>query len=316
MTPGGGPRAAYALVDWGTTHLRIWLTDRAGTMLGERISAEGMGKLSPHEFPAVLERQLEALSASPGLPSVICGMAGSRQGWREAAYAETPVALSALPARAIGFQSGARPVRILPGVARREPVRPDVMRGEETQLIGLGIDSGAACLPGTHSKWVRIDKGRITDFATVMTGEMFALLSHHSILRHAILANDGTVPVVRPDDAEFLAGVAAGLDGHGTLVRLFSIRAGSLLNGRGSAQSAAWLSGLLIGSEIAEAGRLIDAGREGVHIIGSGALSALYRAAVQAAGRPCHVHDGGALVRAGLLTAANRLFGAETQAAE
>jgi 2-dehydro-3-deoxygalactonokinase len=317
MNAAAVPRAAYGLADWGTTHLRVWLTDRAGTLLGERISADGMGVLSPDQFSGVLERHMEALGAPAGLPVVICGMAGSRQGWREAAYAETPVALPALAKQATAFQSAGRPVRIMPGVARRDVKRPDVMRGEETQLLGLGVDDGVACLPGTHSKWVRIEGGRIVDFATVMTGEMYSLLTRQSILRHATTGPDGATPGVRSDDPLFREAAAAAQDGGGVLSRLFAIRAASLLNGRDAAQSAASLSGLLIGAEIAEAGRLIGGnGTEDVHIIGSGPLCALYRAALLVAGRASHAHDGGALVRAGLLAAANRLLAAETQAAE
>jgi 2-dehydro-3-deoxygalactonokinase len=316
INPSSSLHPTYALADWGTTHLRVWLTDPAGTLFGERMSNEGMGGLKPDQFQNVLEAQLTAMNAPRGLPVMICGMAGSRQGWREAAYVEAPAHFSSLSAQATSFQAAGRSIHIMPGVARLDAKRPDVMRGEETQLLGLGIDEGVACLPGTHSKWVRIKEGCIEDFATVMTGEMFALLTQHSILRHATNNHDGSQSKVLPDDPYFAEGVTTGLTGEGALSRLFSVRAGSLLNGRTPQQSIAHLSGLLIGTEIMESARLMGVLSDDVHVIGTGALARLYRAALQQANRICHVHDGGALVRAGLLAAANRIYTAEPRAAE
>ena len=129
--------AAHALVDWGTTNLRVWLTDHTGAILADKTTADGMGTLARDQFAPVLEHVLNSLGATQDLPVMICGMAGSRQGWREAPYAQTPVELSDLATNAIVFKSHHRLIRILPGIARKDLSRPDVMRGEETQLLGL-----------------------------------------------------------------------------------------------------------------------------------------------------------------------------------
>jgi 2-dehydro-3-deoxygalactonokinase len=309
---GAARLAAYALADWGTTHLRIWLTDADGVVLGMDQNASGMGGLAPADFPIVLERVLAGLGAPSGLPVLICGMAGARQGWREAAYASCPVALDALAAQAVAFESSGRAIRIMPGIARRGGGRPDVMRGEETQLLGLGLRNGLACLPGTHSKWVRLENGLVSDFATAMTGELFALLSSQSILRHAVDAAEA----VSPSDPVFLGYVGHGLSGAGGMARLFSVRAASLLEGMGKAEATAALSGLLIGTEIRDASSLLGVSGGALNIIGSGSLGRLYEAALTIAGFAPIVQDGAATVRAGLLAAAHHHFGTATRAAE
>lgn len=304
--------AAFALADWGTTHLRVWLTDAAGSVLAVDESASGMGGLKPDQFAPVLDHALDALGAQARTPVLVCGMAGSRQGWREAPYADCPVPLAMLPAQAVAFESGGRPIRLMPGIARRDATRPDVMRGEETQLLGLGLDAGIACLPGTHSKWVRLEDGRVEDFATVMTGELFSVLSRQSILRHSL----GDRQAVSPADGVFLRHVELGLSPKGGLARLFSVRAGSLLNGLTQDQAAAALSGLLIGTEIRDMAALFGLSRGAVTIVGAGALGRLYAAALALAGFTPAVRDGAETVRAGLLAAAHHHFGAASRAAE
>jgi 2-dehydro-3-deoxygalactonokinase len=308
--------AAFALVDWGTTNLRVWLVNQAGEVLSEKSTANGMGSLAQNEFGPVLERVLLGLGAAAGLPAVICGMAGSRQGWREAPYASCPVKLPGLAALGVAFTSNNRLIRILPGIARKDAARPDVMRGEETQLLGLSvaknITTGLACLPGTHSKWVKLEQGAVTDFISVMTGELYALLREHSILRHST----GSDAKVAATDPQFLKHVQIGLSTEGGLGRLFSIRAATLLNNAASAQSNAALSGLLIGIEIRDAS--INLGQNGcdIHVIGSGSLSALYHAALSIAGFTPHSHNASALVRAGLLSAASQIQNTSIRAAE
>ena len=129
-------QAAYAAVDWGTSSFRLWLVDGAGRALAERRSDEGMMAAARSGFAAVLHAHLAALSAPPDLPVIICGMAGARQGWVEAGYVDTPAPLAAIPAGAVIVPEKSRDVRILPGIAQRDRDAPDVMRGEETQLLG------------------------------------------------------------------------------------------------------------------------------------------------------------------------------------
>ena len=308
--------ATYALVDWGTTNLRLWLTDDAGHVVVEHASADGMGTLAPDQFAPVLEQILNDLGAPQSLPVIICGMAGSRQGWREAAYAACPVALNELAAHSVVFQSQRRLIRILPGIARKDISRPDVMRGEETQLLGLSVaknmTSGLVCLPGTHSKWVKLQNGAVVDFVSVMTGELYALLTQQSILRHST----GSDAKVSPNDPVFLEHVQIGLSPKGGLGRLFSIRAASLVNNSDAEQLSAALSGLLIGTEIRDACAILDQNCGAIHIIGSSKLGALYQAALSVAGFDPHIQDGDALVRAGLLSAAHRLQNMSIRAAE
>lgn len=296
-----------ALVDWGTSNLRIWLTDSQGEVIGERQSAEGMGSLDKAAYPAVLEGHLRALGAPPDLPVVIAGMAGARTGWREAPYVETPAPLVGLFQHAVQPEGVSRPVYILPGVCQREGGAFDVMRGEETQLAGAleqGLDNALFCLPGTHSKWALVEGGQVRNFSTVMTGELFNLISRQSILRLSV-PEDGDAEA---DPEIFDAAVQQALKpGFALTSVLFSIRAEGLLASNAKINPAARLSGLLIGAEIAAIRN--DLTRYGkAYLIGTGKLTRLYaRAIVQAGGEPVLL-DGGLLVRRGLLASALSLF--------
>ncbi|MGL4404835.1 MAG: 2-dehydro-3-deoxygalactonokinase [Notoacmeibacter sp.] len=308
--------AAFALVDWGTTNLRVWLVDHAGAVLAEQTTPDGMGTLSQAQFGPVLERVLTALGAPVDLPAMICGMAGSRQGWKEAPYAATPVMLAELALQSVAFHSNNRSIRILPGIARKSSARPDVMRGEETQLLGLNIvrsvQTGLVCLPGTHSKWAKLERGAVTDFVSVMTGELYALLRQHSILRHST----GNEVKVSATDPAFLSHVQIGLSPDGGLGRLFSVRAASLVGSAGAAQSSAALSGLLIGTEIRDASGILGQHSGEIHVIGSNSLSSLYKAALAISGFSPLIQDGSLLVRSGLLSAANQIHAMSIRAAE
>lgn len=314
------PPGSFVAVDWGTSSLRLWLTGPDGTVLAETRSAEGMGSLDPAGFEAVLRVRLgdlgfEAASLSEPVPVILCGMVGARQGWREAPYAEVPTALSNIPARAISVAAEGLDARILPGLCRRDPGRPDVMRGEETQLLGLVLDdpalSATVCMPGTHSKWVRLESGRVADFSTVLTGELFALMSRQSILRHTI---GEASPSGDPEAADFRRGVEDALaDPAGILGRLFPLRAENLLFGLAGTAAADRLSGLLLGAEIAPSVR--NTGPEPIVLVASGRLAGLYGAALRVAGRDFRLVDADDAVRAGLLHAARSLWPAVSERA-
>ena len=181
---------AFAAVDWGTSSFRAWLVDGAGGVLAERRSGEGMLAATPDRFASILEHHLGDMGAPGDLPVMICGMAGARQGWIEAPYVMAPSALSGILAGAVAVPHPARRILLVPGVAQGDPDAPDVMRGEETQLVGMSrlIASGShlVCMPGTHSKWVEIQDGEVRAFRTWLTGELFSILSKQSILRHSI----------------------------------------------------------------------------------------------------------------------------------
>lgn len=303
MGNGGPPFCAAA--DWGTSSFRLWLLGEDGAVLGEKRSREGMqSALAAGGFSAVLETHLASLGAPGDLPVIVCGMAGARQGWVEVPYADAPAALDEIADRAMPVPGVARDVRILPGVAQRDPARPDVMRGEETQVMGLGRD-GLICLPGTHSKWVSVANGRIEAFSTFMTGEVFAVLAETSILRHTVGENRDALA----HRMVFEAAVdAAARQPAAVLNALFSIRAGALLGTASGEEAAARLSGALIGSEIAGARAVLPRHRS-VILAASGPLADLYAFALAATGFAVERADADTAVREGLLAAAKRCFG-------
>ena len=295
--------ARFAAVDWGTSSFRIWLMSNDGVALAERRSQEGMIHAANAGFEKVLETHLAALGAAPELPVVICGMAGSRQGWQEARYLTVPPALTDIVDKAVRVDGPARDIRILPGLAQR----PEVMRGEETQLLG-GLASGPAaclaCLPGTHSKWVSFIDSHVSGFSSYMTGELFALLAQHSILRHAV----GSGPVCSPARDAFVEAVRDGFGRPAEISRhLFSLRAAQLLFDSPQTESHERLSGLLIGAEIAAAG-LEFGSLETVRLIASGKLSSLYRSAFSALDIAIDVVDADAAVLTGLEIAARQFW--------
>ena len=288
---------AVAAVDWGTTRFRLWLLARDGTVLAEERSDEGMTAAAREGFAPILERHLAAAGAPVDLPVVICGMAGSRQGWVEAGYIDVPADLARLADHSISVSGHSRPVAILPGIAQRGPIEPDVMRGEETQLLGAMLGRpghDCFCMPGTHSKWVRLSGSRVTRFETFMTGEIYAALTTHTILAHST----GEGPVEASDPA-FLTGVRDGWTRAASLThQLFTIRAGQLLNGASEEDGRARLSGLLIGTEIAGAG---IRGGETVSLVASGRMQRLYHAAIRECGAQVRDVDADFAVRRGLM---------------
>lgn len=300
--------AYYAAVDWGTTSFRLWIIAEDGTVLAERRSGEGMTTAAKTGFSGVLETHLAAVAAPSHLPVVICGMAGAKQGWLEAGYLDTPAALSSIASGAVAVPDVGRDIRILPGLAQRDLQHPDVMRGEETQLLGaagsLGEGRHLVCMPGTHSKWVRLEAGSVAGFSTFMTGELFDVISKHSILSHSITdaqAFSGEHPA-------FLAAVAAACANPALASNLtFGVRAGQLLHGASATDAKATLSGTLIGLEIA--GALAMAGTvDSVCLVASGSLGALYRAALTSLDLSPRIVDADEAVRAGLSTAAQAIW--------
>lgn len=300
------PDIALVAVDWGTTHFRAWSLDRTGAPMAMRQSAQGMSAIKPDQYAQILEDQLQHLGAAPDVPVVICGMAGSRQGWREAAYLNTPCQLDALAQGVTRFESGGRPIAILPGVAQRDQAIPDVMRSEETQVLGLvsqGFVDAEMCMPGTHTKWVRVEHGAITGFHTAMVGDLFSVLKSQTILQHSV--KGGTVD--HGSDA-FASGVKDALAvPQSVLPSLFQLRAGGLLFSTGAAETVSRLSGLLIGLDVAAITHCKTPTRH-VHLVGGNALGAAYRQALTIAGISIDEHDGEALALAGLTSIGAQLW--------
>lgn len=298
-------RPAYVAVDWGTSSFRLWLIGIDGGILGERRSGEGMTTAASLGFEKVLQAHLDSLSVPPDVPVIICGMAGARQGWVEAGYIDTPTSLSAILTGAVSVPNQKRDIRILPGLAQRATDSPDVIRGEETQLLGALSESQGeqiVCMPGTHSKWVRVVDGTVTGFSTFMTGELFDVISKHSILSQAISGAG------EPDTAAFEAGVSAAFTKPAMATSLlFGARSGQLLHGLSSAGAKARISGTLIGAELA--GGLSSAGKgAAITLVASGGLQALYETAFQCLSITYRTIDADAAVRRGLSAAAKAIW--------
>jgi 2-dehydro-3-deoxygalactonokinase len=265
-----------------------------------------MSKLTPGDYPQILGGLLtrEFAPSGPPIDVMICGMAGARQGWMEAPYLEAPADLGALCDRAIAtVVPGTRlSPRILPGICQRCAGTEDVMRGEETQLLGLATLRpgfiGVVCMPGTHSKWVQLAGNRVERFATAMTGELFEILRIHSVLRHSLGG-----PLQGPNrDVGFREGLAAGIETPQKLsAALFKVRSASLLSDRAPDWCAGLLSGLLIGSEIGAQRDWIEEGE--VAIVGDSALADLYAKGFAMTGGKAQIVDGTEATLAGLKAA-------------
>lgn len=300
--PAPDPGAvAWIAVDWGTSNLRAWAMGADGRPLAEATSPAGMGGLSAAGFePALLALAEPWLAPGRRTRAVACGMVGARQGWVEAGYAAVPCPPCG-PAVRAPVTDPRLEVLILPGLSQAAPA--DVMRGEETQIAGLiaaepGFD-GVACLPGTHTKWAHVSAGEVVSFASFMTGELFALLSTASVLRHSVAAEGWSAP-------DFAEAVAETLARPERLAgRLFGLRAEGLLAGLAPERARARLSGLLIGAELAAA-RPYWLGRD-VVLIGAPALARAYAEALAPAGLALRLRDAAAMTLAGLAAAHARL---------
>ena len=289
--------ADWIAVDWGTSNLRVWAM-QGDRVLAHSASDDGMGKLTAQEFEPALLRLISPWLGAEVTPVIACGMLGSRQGWHEAPYRAVPCA-PVQPGTLVTVvtQDPRLRVQIVPGLKQSAPA--DVMRGEETQiagaLAGLAQFDGVLCLPGTHSKWADIAQGQVAGFRSFMTGELFALLTQHSVLRHG-LGGEGW------EDAAFEQGVAeAFASPHAGTAALFTLRAEGLLTGLPAASARARLSGLLIGAELVSA-RDFWANRP-VVLIGAKALSGLYAQALGLQGIDCQSFDATSCTLAGLSAA-------------
>ncbi len=271
-------------IDWGTSALRAYRFDGEGTVVERRSGPHGILSIADGGFDAVFEA---TVADWPACPVVISGMITSRQGWVELPYLMCPAPVEALAGALRRHQTdGGREVHFVTGLAARDAAGiPDVMRGEETQILGAIADDDAAArllvLPGTHSKWALVEGAEVSWFATFMTGEVFAVLKEHSILGRMMTGETR-------DTAAWARGVGHGLDDdseHGGLLRrLFSARSLALFDELPQAGVASYLSGLLLGAEIREARHAFMTGAGPVLLLGSAALCDLYAAALALAG--------------------------------
>lgn len=282
MTQPDIASTAWVAADWGSTNLRLWLMSAKDTVIDRISDPRGAAKLTSAEFESVLRDRLVPVLAQARqtpLHVVACGMVGARQGWAEAAYLTVPAApIDTSKALIAPVKEPDLAVHILPGLQQVSP--PDVMRGEETQIAGwLAIDpdfDGIVCLPGTHNKWARVTGGKVLSFTTCMTGELFALMSEQSVLRHSVNADAF-------DETAFDTAAREALHRPESLsTTLFGIRAGALVAGNSPDHGKARLSGLLIGTEIGAMRALLS--DHPIAVIGARTISDNYLRVLQAAG--------------------------------
>jgi 2-dehydro-3-deoxygalactonokinase len=290
-------------IDWGTSSLRIYRLDESGAIRARRESPSGIMNVADGRFAEMLEAQLQ--DWIDDAPIIMSGMIGSRQGWREVPYAECPAGAAEIARlmQPIEWGNGRR-AWIAPGLCCRDSAGvPDVMRGEETQIIGAlaALPRGEAtlCLPGTHSKWVEWRDGRIAGFATAMTGEVFAVLRRHSILGRLMAGSDAH------DANAFAAGLRRAGEAGGLLHHLFGARTRGLFGEIGESALPSYLSGILIGHEIAALAPPLERKSGPVHLIGAAALVGLYREALASCGRDSRIIDSDCVARGLFLLAAN-----------
>jgi 2-dehydro-3-deoxygalactonokinase len=303
--------ASFIAGDWGTSHLRLFLCDAQGVALDSRTgpgAADSSGR-----FADILQSLMAPWQASRApLPAVLSGMVGSNIGWTEAPYVACPAMVDEIADACVALCGGG--VHIVPGLSCRNRFdAPDFLRGEETQILGAlnlreSLRNGRRllCLPGTHTKWVVLQDGAVREFLTAPTGELFALLRDHSVL----LRNTGNGAAVMDADA-FAAGLARFNEfPHAELLhRLFECRSRQLSGEFGVATATAYLSGLLVASDVHGALSLLtDAiAARSVHLIGAPELTQRYAAAVACHGYGAESVDGAAASLAGLALVHRRL---------
>jgi 2-dehydro-3-deoxygalactonokinase len=281
------PHPHLIAVDWGTSSFRAALMVQ-GAVVEHRHNDQGILNIQPGGFASALTEFCGDWMQTPNALTLICGMAGSAQGWQLAPYLSCPCALNQLAHNLVWLKP--QQLALVPGISCELPHAPDVMRGEETQVLGAlqltSQSSATVVLPGTHSKWITVKEGKIERFATYMTGEWYALLGKHSILSRTLpqaLSPSDTDPM---DLAAFDQGVLLAQKGQSILHTIFSVRTRSLMDRQSPTQAQAYLSGLLIGEELrAQAADL----RGPLVVIANPALQQRYLRALNLLGAQCQV---------------------------
>ena len=281
----------FIAVDWGTTNRRAYRLDSSGQCLDEFEDPKGVLAIEAGGFPAAAEEIRERLG---DLPMLLAGMIGSTRGWVEAPYVPCPASLDDLVSRLCWIEP--ERTAIVPGLSSTVGGNWDVMRGEEIQLFGaiasaLIPPTALVCHPGTHNKWIIVEDGRIGDFQTVMTGEMFNLLKSQGILAE-FMGGDVAAEAFRE-------GVRRGLERGVLTADLFSVRARVLLGSLARDDAADYVSGLLIGLDMGVGLGL--AGESELIVMGRPDLARLYEVAAAEAGRSCRTVDGADAFIAGAL---------------
>lgn len=279
-------------VDWGTTSFRAFRVGRDGTIRDRKSGPRGILNVQNGRFSETLREEIGPWLAAGETHVLLSGMIGSRQGWKEAPYLPCPAGPAEIAGALTDIDFDWARVKLVPGLSCNDAAGvAEVMRGEETQVIGVAgllANGGLACLPGTHSKWVQTATGRITGFTTHMTGEAYGALRGYTILGRTM--REGPA-----NGTPFDAGVRRSAQPGGLLHHIFGVRAEVLAGRLGETESGAYLSGILIGHEI----RAALNGHPGtvVQVIGAPELTDLYTRTISACGGFAERHDGEAAAR-------------------
>lgn len=286
--------ARYIAIDWGSTNLRAWLY-QGEQCLESRQSEAGVTRLNGQSPEAVLAEVTDAWRDG-ATPVVMAGMIGSNVGWKIAPYLPVPASFSAIGEQVTSVGDN---IWIIPGLSVSREDNHNVMRGEETQLLGARTLSPSAVyvMPGTHCKWVQTDAEQIHDFRTVMTGEL-----HHLLLRHSLVG--AGLPDQVPSPEAFAAGLERGLTSPDVLPKLFEVRASHVLGSLPREQVSEFLSGLLIGAEVASMGDFIP-GEQAITLVAGSSLTARYQQAFHAVGREVATVAGDTAFQAGIRSIAH-----------
>lgn len=272
------------IVDWGTTSFRAWLVDAGdGRRLDEIPEGRGLRDLAQQEFPKYCQAALSRWRSGPGgrrPPVYMAGMVGSPLGWLAAPQPPLPMGADGLVDHVVAAP-GMEDVWIIPGVRLQDDAgkRFDVMRGEEVQIFGALALSGrrdaVLCLPGTHSKWARVERSLLVDFTTSVTGELY-----QAVLDHTILGRPANRDAPWAEFA-FRQGLEEAKQSGGLLDHLFTTRSRHLYGGLESESVASYLSGLLIGHELKAMGSRYPMGDD-ILLVGAEALRRQYETAFAA----------------------------------
>ena len=271
-------------INWGSSNFRAFHIGADGNLLDSIEQPSGIASLTREQMVALVA---EVATRWPEAQRIYaCGMVGSNIGWSDAGYVMCPVAPDGLASALHDVRIGEVTVSIVPGLACRRSAdgAPDIMRGEETELFGLLASHrlpsrGVVALPGTHTKWVRMEHGRVAEFMTAMSGEIFDRLTAAGLLASIVDGPAGAGEAFRDGVRNGYSGAL----GLGTL--LFGARAKVIRGELARADGASYLRGMLIGAEIADAIALFpEAAHATVPLVGSGPVCALYAEALAIVG--------------------------------
>lgn len=284
----------YIAIDWGSTNLRAWLY-QGDKCLESRHSEAGVTRLNGKSPEAVLAEVTQHWRDS-ATPVVMAGMVGSNVGWKIAPYLPVPAHFSAIGEQLTAVSDN---VWIIPGLCVSRDDNHNVMRGEETQLLGARTlsPSSVYVMPGTHCKWVQADVQQIHDFRTVMTGEL-----HHLLLNHSLVG--AGLPEQQTSCEAFASGLERGLASPAVLPQLFEVRASHVLGTLPREQVSEFLSGLLIGAEVASMSEQF-AGSQSITLVAGAALTSRYQQAFHAIGRHVCAVPGDMAFQAGIRSIAH-----------